>query len=140
MKNLIAAIVFAFTCVNLAFAAGRTPAGQLKAKLLAVGDSPNYYWAWTYPWLNHGGWTGDMRNVVEKDGVFLPNPAETVTHMTVGRPCEKPYGVYRPFGGKLPDDTVFGKEARERIKHFDAPIAGAVAMAVDKMSMIKEDM
>ena len=72
MKNLIAAIVFVFTCVNLAFAAEGTPADQLKVKLLAVGDSPNYYWAWTYPWLNHGGWTGDMRNVVEKDGVFLP--------------------------------------------------------------------
>ena len=57
---------------------------------------------------------------------LMPNTSETVMHMTVGRPCEKPYGVYRPFGGKLPEDTVYGKEALERIKHFDAPIAGAI--------------
>ena len=78
MKNLITAILFAFTCVNLAFAAEGTPADQLKAKMLAVGDSPNYYWAWTHPWLDHGGWTGDMRNVVKTGREFLPKPLDEV--------------------------------------------------------------
>jgi dipeptidase len=55
-----------------------------------------------------------------------PAPSETVMHMTVGRPCEKPYAVYRPFGGKLPEDTVFGKEAEERMVRFDAPILGTL--------------
>ena len=72
-------VSFAAAC---ALAGDGSVAEQLKAKLVAVGESPRCYWAWTYPWLNHGGWAGDMRNVVEKDGVFLPNPAETVTHMT----------------------------------------------------------
>jgi dipeptidase len=55
-----------------------------------------------------------------------PAPSETVMHMTVGRPCEKPYVVYRPFGGKLPEDTVFGKAAEERLRRFDAPILGTL--------------
>ena len=48
------------------------------ADLRAVANSPNYYWAWTYEWLNHAGVTGDMRNVVEKDGVFVPKPLSEV--------------------------------------------------------------
>lgn len=68
----------ALVCASLAFAEEVAPADHLKAKLLAVGESPRYYWAWTYPWLNHGGWNGDMRNVVEKDGVFLPKPLDEV--------------------------------------------------------------
>lgn len=54
---------------------------------------------------------------------LMPNPSETVMHMTVGRPCEKPYGTYRPFGGKLPEDTVCGEEALARMRNFAAPIA-----------------
>lgn len=57
---------------------------------------------------------------------LMPAPSETVMHMTVGRPCEKPYVVYHPFGGKLPEDTVFGKEAEERMVRFDAPILGTL--------------
>ena len=68
----------ALVCASLAFAEEVAPADHLKAKLLAVGESQRYYWAWTYPWLNHGGWTGDMRNVVEKDGAFLPKPLDEV--------------------------------------------------------------
>ena len=52
---------------------------QVKANLLKVGESNRYYWAWTYPWLNHGGWNGDMRNVVKKDGIFYPKPLDQVT-------------------------------------------------------------
>ena len=48
------------------------------AKLKAVAASPNYYWAWTYPWLDHGNWAGDTRLVVEKDGKFLPKPMDEV--------------------------------------------------------------
>ena len=43
-----------------------------------VANSPNYYWAWTYEWLNHSGVKGDMRHVVERDGVFLPKPISEV--------------------------------------------------------------
>ena len=53
-----------------------------------------------------------------------PNPAETVFHMTVGRPCEVQYGVYRPFAGELPPDTVRGAEAAERLLSFGRPLAG----------------
>ena len=81
MKKLMFAIVVSLAAA-CAVARDGSVAEQLKTRLMSVGDSPQYYWAWTYPWLNHGGWIGDMRNVVEKDGVFLPNPAETVTHMT----------------------------------------------------------
>ena len=63
---------------RLVFSMVGTPADQLKVKLIVVGDSPNYYWAWTYPWLNHGGWNGDMRNVVECGGRFLPKPLDEV--------------------------------------------------------------
>ncbi len=72
-------IALAFFCgVLTCDAANASPVSQLKAKLLAVGASPNYYWAWTYPWLNHGGWQGDMRNVVEKEGAFFPKALDEV--------------------------------------------------------------
>ena len=46
--------------------------------LRKVADSPNYYWAWTYEWLNHAGVAGDMRNVVEKNGAFTPKPLSEI--------------------------------------------------------------
>jgi hypothetical protein len=52
-----------------------------------------------------------------------PNIADIKFHMTVGRPCEKPYGIYQPFAGILPPDTVFGAAAEKRLKEFRAPIA-----------------
>ena len=55
-----------------------TPAEQLKAKLLKVGDSPNYYWAWTHSWRDPWKGGGDMRNVVENDGAFSPKPPDEV--------------------------------------------------------------
>ena len=48
------------------------------AKLKAVAASPNYYWAWTQPWLNHWGWAGDRRHVVEENGKFRPKPLADV--------------------------------------------------------------
>ena len=68
----------ALVCVGLALAAEGAPADQLKTRLLAVGESNSYYWAWTYPWLNHDAWDGDKRNVVESDGVFSPKPLAEV--------------------------------------------------------------
>lgn len=44
----------------------------------SVAASPNYYWAWTYPWLDHGGWLGDGRFVREKDGRYLPKSLDEV--------------------------------------------------------------
>ena len=64
--------------VASAVAANAADADAVKARLLSVADSPRYYWAWTYPWLNHGGWMGDMRNVVEKDGDFMPKQIDEV--------------------------------------------------------------
>lgn len=49
-----------------------SPAAKALSKLKKVARSPNYYWAWTYPWLDHGKRTGDMRNVVEENGSFRP--------------------------------------------------------------------
>lgn len=51
---------------------------QVLAQLKNVARSPNYYWAWTYPWLDHGKRTGDRRNVEERDGRFLPKPLADV--------------------------------------------------------------
>ena len=42
-------------------------------------------------------------------------------HLTVGRPCEVEYGVYRPFGGILPNDTVFGEKAVTRLVNHELP-------------------
>lgn len=58
------------------------------------------------------------------------NPVETVFHMTVGRPCEQPYGVYRPFAGELPADTVFGAKAVERLENYKLPPPNRVKAAV----------
>lgn len=53
---------------------------------------------------------------------LAPNVTNTVMHLTVGRPCEKPYGVYRPFAGQLPADTVYGEEALSRLKNYNLPV------------------
>jgi len=50
-----------------------------------------------------------------------PNPKETTMHLTVGRPCEVEYGVYRPFGGILPEDTAFGEKAVTRLVNHELP-------------------
>lgn len=54
-------------------------AARLKARLLEIGKSPRYCWAWTYPWIDHKDWSGDMRFVVESDGAFMPKPLEEVS-------------------------------------------------------------
>jgi hypothetical protein len=54
-------------------------------------------------------------------------PEETVMHMSVGRPCEVGYRVYRPFGKILPEDTVFGEEALWRLKNRELPASAIPA-------------
>ena len=77
MKMLMLMIVVSLAAA-CAVAGDGSVAEQLKAKLLAVGESQRYYWAWTYPWLDHSGWTGDMRNVVKTGREFLPKPLDEV--------------------------------------------------------------
>lgn len=57
-------------------------------------------------------------------------PGETRLHMTVGRPCEVPYGVYQPFAGVFPADTVFGDRAIERMDRNQDPVVDRVRTAV----------
>lgn len=59
--------------------AGASPKDDVLVRLCQTAESPSYYWAWTYPWLNHGDCKGDRRHVVEKDGRFLPKPTDEVT-------------------------------------------------------------
>ena len=58
---------------------------------------------------------------------LAPNITNTVMHLTVGRPCEKPYGVYRPFAGQLPDDTAYGEEALARWRTSNLPVSASSA-------------
>ncbi len=53
-------------------------AEKVLAKLREVGRSPNYYWAWTDPWLWYGAKEGDMRFAEEKDGCLRPKPLADV--------------------------------------------------------------
>ncbi len=53
---------------------------------------------------------------------FGATPEETVLEMTLGRPCEAPYGVYRPFAGVLPQGAAVGDEALRRLENRCAPI------------------
>ena len=47
-------------------------------RLKEVASSPNYYWAWTYPWIGNRMPTDDMRHVVERDGRLFPKPTDEV--------------------------------------------------------------
>lgn len=57
-------------------------------------------------------------------------PVDAVFELTVGRPCEVPFGVYRPFAGVLPADTVFGTRAVERLESYRLPPADRVKVAI----------
>lgn len=56
---------------------------------------------------------------------FGEEPGKTVLHAATGRPCETPYGEYRPFAGVLPPDTVRGAEAIRRLDTHSQPEAKA---------------
>ncbi|MBQ0033556.1 MAG: hypothetical protein KBT68_12280 [bacterium] len=67
MKPLLSLGAMAAVCLSVG--AG-TPAQDLKERLLKVGASKSFYWAWTDPWLDRcGAPEGDMRYAdVTKDG------------------------------------------------------------------------
>ena len=62
--------------------------------------------------------SGTLESVV---CVMGETPAESVLHMTVGRPCEVPYFVCRPHAGELPPDAVTGEKAVQRLRDHDLP-------------------
>jgi len=47
-------------------------------QLRETAASTNYYWAWTYPWLNHGDARGDGAHADRKDGRVFPKPVGSV--------------------------------------------------------------
>ena len=50
---------------------------------------------------------------------FGAKPSDAVLHLATGRPCETPYEVCRPFGGKPAGDAATGEDALRRIReHF----------------------
>ena len=55
-----------------------SPREDVLARLKEVAASPNYYWAWTYPWFSNQMPEGDSRYAVEKDGRFVPMPTDEV--------------------------------------------------------------
>ena len=70
-------------CVAVILLMAIGPAGascreDVLARLGEVAASPNYYWAWTYPWFSNRMPTGDARYAVEKEGRFFPMPTDEV--------------------------------------------------------------
>jgi len=62
--------------VSLAFAVvtlrADSPARELRQRLLEVGRSDSFYWAWTDAWLDRcGAKNGDRRHVDFVDGAFI---------------------------------------------------------------------
>ena len=69
---------------------------------------------------------------------LAPNAKNAVVHLTVGRPCEKSYGVYRPFDGQLPDGTVSGEEALARLKNYNLPATPSEPVSSDTAQVNQE--
>ncbi|MCQ2392054.1 MAG: C69 family dipeptidase [Kiritimatiellae bacterium] len=61
--------------------------------------------------------------------ILAPNSADSVFHMTVGRPCEEAYGVYQPFAGVLPPDVALGAKALDRLVNHRLPPTSRVRVA-----------
>ena len=53
-------------------------AERVLARLKEVADSPNYYWAWTHPWMNAWERKGDARFAVKTEKGFEPLPTDKV--------------------------------------------------------------
>ena len=53
-------------------------AERVLARLREVADSPNYYWAWTHPWMDAWDRKGDARFAVKTEKGFEPLPADKV--------------------------------------------------------------
>ncbi len=52
---------------------------------------------------------------------FAEKPVDIELHVAVGRPCETPYGKYRPLAGELPPGAVTGAAALQRLKDHYQP-------------------
>ncbi len=80
MMKTMTAIAFCAVgcCAGLSSMAAESPKENVLFRLKEVANSPNYYWAWTGPWLDHGWADGDTRHVVEADGAFRPKPLADV--------------------------------------------------------------
>ena len=87
---------------------------QLKAKLLAVGASPTYYWAWTGSWLRDWDPAGDSRFVVSEVDRFLPKPTKDIMlscsyqKYTGGRRAVINYADLSAITGTWHDDRYYG--------------------------------
>jgi len=95
MKSAIALLAVALAGAGLAsgtihapvakVAGGRPDArsagrAEVLDKLRRTAESPNYYWAWTHPWVVEVWNTkGDRKHVVEANGRFRPKPTDEVT-------------------------------------------------------------
>ena len=56
---------------------------------------------------------------------FGDKPSEDVIHLATGRPCETPYEMFSPFGGRLSGKVATGEEALAWIgEHFRAERCG----------------
>ena len=53
-------------------------AERVLARLREVADSPNYYWAWTHPWMDAWNRKGDTRFAVKTEKGFEPLPTDKV--------------------------------------------------------------
>ena len=53
---------------------------------------------------------------------FADNVKDTIMEIATGRPCEVPYITCRPFGGVVPEDTVRGEEALNRLANRAKPL------------------
>ena len=54
-------------------------ADHVLERLKEVADSPNYYWAWTHPWMTVWKRGGDTRFAVKTKSGFMPKPTDEVT-------------------------------------------------------------
>lgn len=105
VKLFICVIV---VCPVLTVAASAVPlrmpgsnAAHVFDRLKKIAASPNYYWAWTYPWFEHTAENGDGRNAAKTaDGRFSPKPiSETVLFTPKDRgeaSLEERFGI-RPY-------------------------------------------
>lgn len=56
---------------------------EVFSQLQTTASSTNYYWAWTYPWIDHGKWSGDSRFAVIEGAGVRPKPTEEVSLQSV---------------------------------------------------------
>ena len=111
-RRWIVAIALSAVVADVAMG-GADVATQLKTKLLAVGASPNYYWAWTGSWLRDWDPAGDPRLVIPEGDRFLPKPTKDVVlscsyqKYTGGRRAVINYADLNSITGTWHDDRYY---------------------------------